>query len=70
MTNKEKFVEVFGYSGNIVNKVKPYKFRSSSCYVPGTCGYFECLENCASRNFPRCPMWWNDEYKEEKNVSS
>lgn len=68
MTNKEKFVEVFGYNGSIVNQVEPYRIRETR--VIGTCGYDACLECCASRNFPRCPMWWNDEYKEDKNAST
>lgn len=62
MTNSEKFKEVFGYDGTIC--VVKEKGR--------TCGYNspysshpECNEErCASRHFPRCPLWWDDEFRE------
>ena len=59
MTNKEKFEKEFGYDGTIVNKVLPNEFGV------GSCGYTDCRESCASRHYPRCPKWWDDEYKEE-----
>jgi len=60
MTNAEKFKEVFGYDGSIVSDVKPGK----NCYRSfGSCGYDECRDSCASRCFPRCPLWWNDTFK-------
>lgn len=68
MTNKEKFIEAFGYDGSIVSDVLPYYICARR--ISGSCGYDKCTESCGSRSFPRCPHWWNDEYKEEKNVSS
>ena len=55
MTNKEYFEKTFGYDGAIVAKVLPNEFGI------GSCGYTDCRKSCASRHFPRCPMWWNDE---------
>ena len=57
MTNKEKFREAFGYDGSIVADCFP-----GDCGQLGSCGYPLCSESCASRHFPRCPHWWNDEY--------
>ena len=58
MTNSEKFKEVFGFDGSIVNRIPP-----GEVYQVGSCGYFcECKESCASRYYPRCPIWWNDEF--------
>lgn len=62
MTNKEKFIEEFGYDGSIVAHVKPNDRHS------GSCGYLYCVENCASRVYPRCPMWWEDEYNEDERM--
>lgn len=59
ITNAEKFREVFGYNGAVVNDVKPGANMYRSL---GSCGYTECTEQCASRCYPRCPMWWNDPY--------
>jgi len=59
MTNAEKFLEIFGFDGSIVNKCTPYAH-----YTIGSCGYEKCqTDSCASRFFPRCPMWWSDNYK-------
>ena len=58
MTNKEYFEKTFGYDGAIATKVLPNEFGI------GSCGYTDCRESCASRHFPRCPMWWNDELDE------
>ena len=55
MTNREKFEKEFGYDGSIVSKAKPEYLKF------GSCGYDHCTESCASRCFPRCPMWWDDE---------
>lgn len=63
ITNAMKFKEVFGYSGDIVAKVKPERIPPHS----GSCGYDKCTESCGSRCFPRCPMWWNDEFKEPEH---
>ena len=58
MTNAEKFIKDFGFDGSIVCKCYPED------RPVGSCGYVECKESCGSRNYPRCPYWWNDEVKE------
>lgn len=63
-TNAQKFEEVFGFNGNTVNKVKP---EIGIAGTKGSCGYDDCRESCGSRHFPRCPMWWNDEFKEPEH---
>ena len=57
ITNKDKFRKAFGYDGSIVAECFP-----GDCGQLGSCGYPSCSESCASRYFPRCPHWWNDEY--------
>ena len=64
ITNAHKFEEVFGFNGNTVNKVKP---QIGIGGTKGSCGYDKCTESCGSRCFPRCPMWWNDEFKEPEH---
>jgi len=59
MTNKEYFEKTFGYDGSVVAKVLPNEFGI------GSCGYTDCRESCASRHFPRCPMWWDEEQDKE-----
>jgi len=57
MTNKEYFEKMFGYDGSIVAEVLPNEIGI------GSCGYIDCRESCASRHFPRCPLWWTDEHE-------
>ena len=57
MTNREQFKMVFGFDGSTVDCVIPDEKHI------GSCGYHHCLLSCASRAYPRCPMWWDDEYK-------
>lgn len=64
ITNAIKFKEVFGFNGDTVNKVKPGKGIAGT---KGSCGYDDCRDSCGSRCFPRCPMWWDDEYKEPEH---
>ena len=64
ITNAMKFKEVFGFNGDTVNKVKPEKGIAGT---KGSCGYDDCRDSCGSRCFPRCPMWWDDEYKEPEH---
>lgn len=61
ITNAMKFKEVFGFYGDTVNRVKPERGIAGT---KGSCGYDDCRDSCGSRCFPRCPMWWDDEYKE------
>lgn len=62
MTNREKFEQTFGYDGSIVSSVIPNSGVSVLEQI-GSCGYTcGCKESCASRRFPRCPKWWDDEY--------
>lgn len=62
MTNKEKFLKIFGFDGSLLSKVLP----GTHDWI-GSCGYRTCSESCGSRYFPRCPHWWNDEAKPMKN---
>ena len=64
ITNAQKFKEVFGFNGDTVNKFKP---EIGIAGTKGSCGYDDCRESCGSRHFPRCPMWWNDEFKEPEH---
>lgn len=62
MTNREKFAEAFGYDGSIMSEVLP----GTNCYRSlGSCGIEQCTDSCASRCFPRCPLWWNDVFEEK-----
>lgn len=64
MTNREKFIECFGYDGSIVSNVRPSQIK----YQTGSCGYPTCNETCASRCYPRCPHWWEDEFSDKNRV--
>lgn len=68
MTNGEIFEKVFGYDGTAVNKIIP----SDAIEKIGTCGYKNyCSEGCGSRHFPRCPLWWKDDFapaREDYNI--
>lgn len=58
MTNREKFKEIFGFDGSIVNRIPP-----DEAHQVGSCGYLcECKESCASMYYPRCPKWWENEF--------
>lgn len=64
VTNAQKFKEVFGFYGDVVNRSKPERGIAGT---KGSCGYDDCRESCGSRHYPRCPMWWDDGYKEPEH---